>query len=727
MIKRMILILTMIFTLSPGLAFAIDLTPVASDYLVNGPMKMVFGDGDLSASSPLSAVSGVFLAAALMVGGIIALYSMLGGIAMTAHDGELLGKKWSSLWLPVKTSLGTAMLLPVNGGWCLVQMIVFKLAICGIGIADGTWTAFVTSGTLTNNLVYTSKSITTNLQPVFDAMIKDNVKLIAAQKQYDEMKAANPGLGITLQDMLKYMAAKGDLKFKYTAETKNNDYRIYYGTEQIPFGKGMFGDIGYDLSTSSLPQMSKISLELAHPLIEIRKIEPQMKQLHVNETEILNQKAYIIAQLIVGAKTDDISEYYWAALNTYNDNINKGAKPIFLSSVNVNNAATMIKDGWISAWAWYLPISYAQATMQSAISNIPYANEGTFNSMKSYVVSYFSNLAPFTEKADRMIAMAKNAPAVDSNGNSVSAKGGDDLWNRALSTGTKKNLSFFFVGDEGDDILMNPIARMTAQANYLEGVVNDVIIGLTASSVLSAIPIAGNVVQTAATIIAPLLGYLLTALLVPSMIMKYLIPLMPLIVGIGIITGYLMLLVKALFGSVLWAVTFLSPDQDGFVGKQGQGYMLILELVMRPALSVIGLVASLALMVPCSMLFMYMFQFASFGANGGLGGFTQMIAYSIICAIVNYHLFKNLLGLSHTLPDETFSWIGGSSNSELGKYAGGIESASRQGATAILGVGAGAGNAIAGMSNRFQQSKMSQRDKSKKTPENRNGLDIRKK
>ncbi|MFS8295810.1 hypothetical protein RPF65_24520, partial [Enterobacter hormaechei subsp. steigerwaltii] len=57
-------------------------------------------------TSPFSPISGVFLAGILAFGGVLAGYTMLAGTLQTAHDGEMLGKKWSSLWIPIRTTLG---------------------------------------------------------------------------------------------------------------------------------------------------------------------------------------------------------------------------------------------------------------------------------------------------------------------------------------------------------------------------------------------------------------------------------------------------------------------------------------------------------------------------------------------------------------------------------------------------------------------------------------------
>lgn len=79
---------------------------------------------DNLAESPLASTMTILNSAVLLVGGILAAYTLIAGTMSTAHDGEMLGKKWSSMWLPVRTALGTAMILPAAGGFCAAQVMV---------------------------------------------------------------------------------------------------------------------------------------------------------------------------------------------------------------------------------------------------------------------------------------------------------------------------------------------------------------------------------------------------------------------------------------------------------------------------------------------------------------------------------------------------------------------------------------------------------------------------
>lgn len=49
------------------------------------------------AQSPLASTMTILNSAILLVGGILAAYTLIAGTMSTAHDGEMLGKKWSSM------------------------------------------------------------------------------------------------------------------------------------------------------------------------------------------------------------------------------------------------------------------------------------------------------------------------------------------------------------------------------------------------------------------------------------------------------------------------------------------------------------------------------------------------------------------------------------------------------------------------------------------------------
>ena len=137
-----------LFSLFPALVLAdsssLSFAPPASDYSVVF-LGNLFGvvDGVLhgTGSQIMGAMFGVFNSAVLALGGIIIMYTLMVSTMNTAHEGQMLGQKWSSIWIPVRSTLGLALLIPKASGYCLMQIFVMWIVIQGVGAADKIWEA----------------------------------------------------------------------------------------------------------------------------------------------------------------------------------------------------------------------------------------------------------------------------------------------------------------------------------------------------------------------------------------------------------------------------------------------------------------------------------------------------------------------------------------------------------------------------------------------------------
>jgi defect-in-organelle-trafficking protein DotA len=122
----------------------LDFTPPPDDLSIVF-LGNIFGvvDGVLSGagSQILGEMFGIFNAAVLAIGGIILLYVTIVSTLNTANEGEFLGKKWSSIWIPVRAIIGVALLIPKQSGYCLMQIFVMWIVVQGVGAADRVWSA----------------------------------------------------------------------------------------------------------------------------------------------------------------------------------------------------------------------------------------------------------------------------------------------------------------------------------------------------------------------------------------------------------------------------------------------------------------------------------------------------------------------------------------------------------------------------------------------------------
>jgi len=130
----------------PVLAMAsgdsLSFAPPPSDYSVVF-LANIFGivDGVLhgSGSQIMGTMFGVFNAAVLALGGIVITYTLLVSTVNTAHEGQMLGQKWSSMWVPIRATLGLALLIPKASGYCMMQIFVMWVVVQGVGAADKVW------------------------------------------------------------------------------------------------------------------------------------------------------------------------------------------------------------------------------------------------------------------------------------------------------------------------------------------------------------------------------------------------------------------------------------------------------------------------------------------------------------------------------------------------------------------------------------------------------------
>jgi defect-in-organelle-trafficking protein DotA len=141
-------LLALLLTFFPVLVFAdtstLNFSPPASDYSMVF-LANLFGvvDGVLSGtgSQIMGAIFIVFNSAVLALGGIVIMYTLIVSTMNTAHEGQMLGQKWSSIWIPLRSTIGLALLIPKASGYCLMQIFVMWVVTQGVGAADKVWEA----------------------------------------------------------------------------------------------------------------------------------------------------------------------------------------------------------------------------------------------------------------------------------------------------------------------------------------------------------------------------------------------------------------------------------------------------------------------------------------------------------------------------------------------------------------------------------------------------------
>lgn len=177
---------------------ALNFNPPISDSSVVF-LEDLFGvvDGVLSGtgSQIMGSMFSIFNAAVLALGGIVIMYILIVGTMNTAQEGEMLGHKWSSIWVPLRATLGLALLLPKSSGYCLIQILVMWVIVQGVGAADKVWDAALgylnRGGVIVQAQMSTATAMQTNQSAIAtgaEVMLAGQVCMIALQQQLEAQR-----------------------------------------------------------------------------------------------------------------------------------------------------------------------------------------------------------------------------------------------------------------------------------------------------------------------------------------------------------------------------------------------------------------------------------------------------------------------------------------------------------------------------------------------------------
>lgn len=76
----------------------------------------------------------------VVVGALVVSYVAIMSTINTAQEGTAMGKKWSAVWIPMRSIAGMALMIPAPGsGYSMIQVTVMWIVLQGIGAADALW------------------------------------------------------------------------------------------------------------------------------------------------------------------------------------------------------------------------------------------------------------------------------------------------------------------------------------------------------------------------------------------------------------------------------------------------------------------------------------------------------------------------------------------------------------------------------------------------------------
>lgn len=630
------------------------------------------------------------------------------GITNTANDGEALGKKWSTLYTPLRTLTATSMLVPSGSGYAGIQIVVLFIICCSVGFASNLWASVVKYAVGDDVAAQAISSVTND--PRFEAVALGALRMQTCATAVNQaVNATNVGrpvnLAITIErdapssaTSLWPIGSKSFLGTTLTYRTRIFFKDLYWSGSDDICGQIIFTDtFDAPATTSSVTADVARSLQQAITVVRQRHIE----NLFLPNEPIGNAAAQISAVAAGSADYFD-SRVIRDALDRTRAKFTKEVIQEIsqkLSDQNSSNLEKLSGSGWIYAGSVYLELARIKdAVRNSTTANAEYVEgrsglkglmTGDMERAASSIFDvHMTIMAAAQKKVDALpVADAGSTPRLPVLATGVSASdftdGGNGVktmitsWTNRLSTSLLSGMVHHMSNSDqnpvlkvkniGDWLSSSAMAIIVSQATLgasLEGLKD----GAAAESNQQGFGIPMGIMTGYISSTAALLGkcwaYLstpITVILHSGHFLGSWVPLIPYFVfSLGVV-GWVVFVGEMLVASVIWMVAHLTPSTDGsFIGSQAQGYMLLASGFFRPVLMVLGLVFSMVVLGPVIQFIDTGFILAvrSTQADAVTGLFSLASLSLCYCFLISA-VFALIFSLPQTFPDRILRWVGG--------------------------------------------------------------------
>lgn len=599
-----------------------------------------------SSKTVIGAMMAVFNSAVLMLGMLFVFYTTVKGTVDTAHEGELLGKKMSEIWVPIRTVIGTSLLLPLTSGFSLLQMSVLWLALQGAGLADAVWNVALDTLAVNGTLGYVSVP---DARPLAANILRNQVCMEAMNKQY-----ADSGRATRIQFV-------ANSAFVSTNTGNSNSNSLIDKTAQPSYLDSGYVDQSFAWRTTDNIQnrdvCGAIHFQDSPKSADITSaVRTAILAAHSQAVAAMIKELQPVAVQIVAAQVPPAGALDLAV--THYQSTVQAAAGQSITAAPDGNQTTFIKyakdAGWVAAGAWWSNITRLNDATQNAINALPVSSTESIDELEtSDVLTNYRDFATFTEE---YVKNRASAPTQEITKESVkNIRNSDDVW-RVLSIPAMAGL----------DKLTHRIAGANSSpVTQLRSIGNDIIsIGLvlkagmfTAAGILGARTVSwtvGNVfdVLEALKTISGTVEWLSNSLWVIGVMLAYYLPAVPTIWFTMGVIRWLASVAENVLASPVMAAMQIHPDGDDIVGRAGPGYMLLLSMILQPTLLLFAFVLAILMTYVGSALVNEVFLQMVSGTAGNSGvGLIGLVAWTGLYMTMQVLVMHSCFALVSAVPD----------------------------------------------------------------------------
>ena len=572
-----------------------------SVFPVNGAPPTATGHAATVIGTLVGQITGLVMAVAMF----FLCYLTIINIHRVAESAQIMTSVMTSM-AAVRIGFAAIMMFPLTSGFSAGQAGVMQVAGWGIGMARSLYANAV-------------KAIGPDAMVVADPVIPGTRTIVLALLE-DELcrSLVNQATGSTLVPTptatTVNSGAGAVVTYPYSLAAGN-------GT-----GSATCGSVSVADSTAGAATLGGVSIDMANQQLSIlngilNTIRPQVDSIAQSYWQ---NKTQASLQPLLGV--------YQSATQSYTQQLTSAAQAI-TAQLRANLSATDARDGnlglsknevqlstlgWSSAAAYYLGFARLNGLTLSLASGIPTVNMPTFEglspSLQADIAPLFTSSSSFLDKlktyvstADGMTSPGGNADTLTGTAGTAAGTDGGGMMERLFrALNFTPTLLQSFVDNlsptaqnwadpfGGLIALGNQMVMVAMTALGLAGIASTTT-GTTATTLFNALTMNWAGVVGTLTL-SVLMQFFATpifmgcmALLIPGLTIAFVLPMIPWVMWIAGIIGYLILVCEAMVAVPLWMMAHLTYEGDGLHGRGFAGYELLFNILFRPVLMIIGL------------------------------------------------------------------------------------------------------------------------------------------
>ena len=604
-------------------------------------------------------------------------YNIFAGLAHTMHEGAVLGKRMSTIWVPLRVTFGAVSLIPAFGGWAFCQALMMIAALLGIAGANFIAETAITSAASFKVLVNPQGSV--KGATTLNGLEEKFVKYMICTQSYVKLKEE--------QSRPEYSVGSAANVSVVPKQDGNTIVVNFPGAIGGPTGSGC-GRIQLEFSPRkngstilgiSVPGTSSFGFRLNN--INYEGIRQVAMDAHLKTLQAIQPDAQLIARGVSNRFTDTefkagaeaIKKGYFGSYTRYFNANLQSMKAAATSASNITAidqqlTQQMLDGGWATLGIWYSVFAETNQAMNEmldptvtffdysddAMSSVESDGVAGYDSLGNYSGSTYSSStggsgAATTATGNVSVGQWIMSGVLDSLVRGGTTGGGNDTLNPILA--------FKTLGDNA--LVAAETMIITAKAaEVLVDTVEKNVVGQVAGK----IPFIGSIkdvllgVAKQFNALTLSLGYML---FLAALVMSVYIPMIPFIQWFAALLQWFTSIVESLIGSSLWALAHFDADGEGMGQRAQHGYLYLLNNFARPIIMVFAFfIASAAIVVLGTFLFKFFGNSVAAVQGNSITGVVSIVGFVIIFMIMGVSLINGAFNLLLSQANKVIGWIG---------------------------------------------------------------------